>query len=114
MSKQGEMFFADIPGVLPKTVFIPLRAPYQPHSETSKEAAAQIAPILNPLQQKVLDCLQRWPEGLTDEQLCDALGMNPSTCRPRRIELVSQKLVRDSERKRKTRSGRSAVIWVAL
>jgi hypothetical protein len=49
--------------------------------------------------------------GGTDEELQDALGMNPNTQRPRRIELVERGLVRDSGRTRKTKSGRRATVW---
>lgn len=43
----------------------------------------------------------------TDEQIADALHMNPSTARPRRVELLRQDLIyRMGERK--TKSGRAA------
>jgi hypothetical protein len=48
---------------------------------------------------------------LTDEEMQVRLEMNPSTQRPRRIELVGMGLVVDSGTTRKTRSGRSAVAW---
>jgi hypothetical protein len=51
--------------------------------------------------------------GATDEEIQDILGMNPSTQRPRRVELVDAGLIRDSGATRKTRSGRPAVVWVA-
>lgn len=50
-------------------------------------------------------------DGLTDEQIQDLLALNPSTERPRRVELVERGVVEDSERRRPTRSGRSAVVW---
>ena len=85
-------------------------APYQRHSQTSKQAAKEINPHLNGLQTKVLDLLAGQPAGLTDEQMQIVLGMNPSTQRPRRIELMKLGLITEAGT-RKTRSGRNAVIW---
>lgn len=88
--------------------------PSQPHSATSVAAAAAVKPDANRLRALVLDALRAvYPDGLTDEQIIDTTGLSPSTARPRRIELVQRNLVRDSGRKRKTRSGREAVIWEA-
>ena len=41
-----------------------------------------------------------------------ALKMNPSSFRPRRGELVEVGMLKDSGQRRKTASGRSAVVWV--
>jgi hypothetical protein len=41
------------------------------------------------------------------------LGMNPSTQRPRRIELCQRNLIVDSGTTRLTTSGRKAVVWKA-
>jgi hypothetical protein len=86
-------------------------APYQSHSETSREAAEQIGYDLNKLQARVLAYLRSCPLGATDEEMQVGLAMNPSTQRPRRIELMDRRLIVDSGRKRKTRSGRWAVVW---
>ena len=90
-------------------------APYQPHSETSRAAAEVIAKGLGLLQTQVLDCIavQYRFSGATDEQIQEFCNMNPSTQRPRRIELLKAGLIRDSGRKRRTRSGRQATVWVA-
>lgn len=50
--------------------------------------------------------------GRTDEELQNQLGLNPSTQRPRRVELVEGGWVEDSKRRRNTKSGRDAVVWV--
>lgn len=90
------------------------QAPFQSHSETSLAAAKQIEPHLGRLQIVVLDFLrQRGAYGATDEEMQEALALNPSTQRPRRIELVAKGLVIDLGPKRKTRSGRLASIWFA-
>jgi hypothetical protein len=43
----------------------------------------------------------------------ERLVMDPSSQRPRRVELVTGGQVVDSGRKRKTVSGRQAVVWTA-
>jgi hypothetical protein len=85
-------------------------APHQPHSATSRAAATAIAPDLNELQARVLGVIRLMGQA-TDEQLQHALRMNPSTQRPRRIELAKLGLIRDSGRTAPTRSGRQAVLW---
>ena len=89
--------------------------PAQSHSETSVAAAELIEPHAGSLRAQVLDCIRKFsPLGITDDGIQQALGMNPSTQRPRRIELVAAGLVADSGRTRNTISGRQATIWVAV
>jgi len=89
--------------------------PYQPHSVTSADAALRAEPRAGTDRANILLRFQRWAEsGWTDEELAAVLDMNPSTLRPRRIELVRQGWVKDSGRTRKTRSGRSATVWIAV
>lgn len=88
-----------------------MSVPYQAHSETSKAAAESMRG--NKLRVKVLDFLKAQPAGATDEEIQIALAMNPSTQRPRRIELVALEEVVDSGMRRPTKSGRSAVVWCA-
>jgi len=87
-----------------------ISAPYQPHSDTSREAAEQIEPTAGTERSRVL-ALLREVGGLTDEQIQDRLEMNPSTERPRRVELCQMGFVHDSGEKAATRSGRRAVVW---
>lgn len=88
--------------------------PYQKHSDTSKAAAVAMLADATTLRAQVLQLLTRADAGgATDEEIQTALKMNPSTQRPRRIELVGMGLVRDSGNRRKTRSGRYAVVWIA-
>ena len=90
-------------------------APYQKHSDTSHRAAQEIESSLGALRTKVLQAIRSADSfGATDEELQAQLHMNPSTERPRRIELVKLGLVRDSQQRRLTRSRRRAVIWVAV
>lgn len=91
-----------------------LRAPCQVHSETSVVAARRIDPQLNALQERVLSYLRECgATGATDEEMQLGLDMNPSTQRPRRIELLEQRRIFASEERRPTRSGRPATVWMA-
>ena len=88
---------------------------YIPHSTTSKEAAKRIEPDAPTLRDLVLRYLMARPgAGATDEEIQLGLGLNPSTQRPRRIELVERGVVRDSGLKRQTKSGRRAVVWESV
>jgi hypothetical protein len=83
---------------------------YQAHSDTSREAAERIEPTAGTLRRKVLDYMRVVREA-TDERMQDELRLNPSTQRPRRIELVASGHLRDSGRTALTKSGRKAVLW---
>ena len=87
------------------------RAPAVAGSATSAMAADSLGPAtLNAMQRRVLQLLRESQHGLTDEEQQAALAMNPSTQRPRRIELVRFGLVVE-DGTRKTSSGRTAVVW---
>jgi transcription initiation factor IIE alpha subunit len=87
--------------------------PFQKHSETSRQAARDVS--AKPMREIVLEALiDRGNRGATDDELQTALGMDPSTERPRRVELERAGLVIDSGERRKTRSGREAVVWMAV
>jgi transcription initiation factor IIE alpha subunit len=62
------------------------------------------------MQRRVLELLQATPDGLTDEEMQTRLEMNPSTQRPRRIELARRGMVVEAGTRR-TSSGRMAVVW---
>ena len=86
---------------------------FQTHSDTSREAARRVAGGAHSLRMKVYELIRSAADGLTDEEIQDALSMNPSTQRPRRVELVRMGLVRDSGIQRLTRSERFATVWIA-
>jgi transcription initiation factor IIE alpha subunit len=87
------------------------RAPAVRGSQTSNDAADSLdAPTLNAMQRRVLELLQATPDGLTDEEMQTRLEMNPSTQRPRRIELARRGMVVEAGTRR-TSSGRMAVVW---
>lgn len=60
---------------------------------------------------RVLSLFAFNPCGITDEKVSLALQMNPSTARPRRIELVKSGIVKWSLGYGRTRSGHKAKIW---
>jgi len=81
-------------------------------SPTSRDAWLQNEPAANSQRRFVLDLLRQYPRGgLTDHEMQNLLRMNPSTQRPRRIELVEGGFVIDSGHTRLTPSGRRAVVW---
>lgn len=89
-------------------------APYQRHSRISRRAAEAMEPRAGTKRAQVLDFLRSCgPRGATDEEMQRRIPMVNNTQRPRRIELVAARLVKDSGRTRKTCSGEDAVVWVA-
>jgi transcription initiation factor IIE alpha subunit len=86
--------------------------PYVTGSSTSEAAAVAARPSAATQREKVLDALQNVGP-MTDEEIQHLLDMNPSTERPRRIELVADGKVTDSGLKRLTKSNREAVVWRA-
>lgn len=89
--------------------------PSQPHSPTSIGAAAAIRPEARNLKARVYECVAKaGVHGMTDQEMQRSLSMDPSTQRPRRIDLVHEGKVLDSGKRRDTSSGRKAVVWVTL
>jgi len=84
---------------------------YQHHSQTSLAAAVRNFPRAGTQRRRVFDLLAANPDGFTDHEMQDMLQMNPSTQRPRRIELVEQGWVVDSGITRRTPSGDKAAVW---
>jgi len=86
--------------------------PYQPASETS-EAAADALPddCVRTLREQVYRCIRDSGDGMTDDDIQAALGLDGSTERPRRVELLHLHRIVDSGARRATRSGRQAVVW---
>jgi hypothetical protein len=86
--------------------------PYQKHSATSKQAAAQIKDRLGPMHKAIIEALtRRGARGATDEELMAELDMGGNTERPRRRELQLMGRIEDAEITRLARSGRNATVW---
>ena len=90
-----------------RTIFTP--APYVATSPTSKAAAEEIEPQVVNLKERVFDEI-KCCQPCTDEMISEHTGLNPSTARPRRVELVrAGRVVQVGEGK--TSSGRRAALW---
>ena len=86
------------------------RAPSVHGSITSAAAADSLdGTTLNAMQRRVLAYIEEHGPS-TDEEIASGLGMNPSTERPRRIELARRGLIAESGTRR-TASGRYATVW---
>lgn len=85
--------------------------PYQYQSVPSFEAARRIAPALGRLKRDLLTAL-RHHGALSDEDMQRICEMNPSTQRPRRVELVRDGLVRKAGTSKNGR-GRTVTLWEA-
>lgn len=88
--------------------------PYVRGSETSKAAAESIKHSATSDRVKVFNYLvQCGKRGATDDEIEAALDMRHQTASARRRSLENDQAVRKTDRKRKTRSGRSAYVYVA-
>lgn len=81
-------------------------------AETQRQAAVAIYPTTGTKRRRVLDAFRSAGQaGATDDEIQVALDMDPSTQRPRRVELVEGGWLQDTGFRRNTRSGRSATVW---
>ena len=97
--------------------------PVAPHNgvETSKDAAQSIKPHVNRLCSEVLWCVRNSQFGMTCDEAEQVLQLPHQTCSARFRDLSSCEppmLIKcqqpdGSYLKRKTRSGRSAFVWIA-
>lgn len=90
------------------------RPRYVRTSDTSRAAQASAEPKAGTKRAIVLAFIRgRGAEGATDEEIQTGLPLSPNTQRPRRVELVDARLIRDSGRRRPTVGGDMAVVWEA-
>jgi hypothetical protein len=90
-------------------------APLHNGTSTSRAAAERIEPTAGTLRAAVLEYVRNCAaHDATDEEMQIALEMNPSTQRPRRQELEKLGFVVRTDRTRETKSGRKAVVFVAV
>jgi hypothetical protein len=87
-------------------------APSQRHSPTSIAAGQSMKGKIGPLHNRIIQYLTKYRSGATDERIAFDLNLPGNTERPRRRELELMRIVTDSGRVEKTKSGRNAVIWV--
>ena len=81
-------------------------------SPTSKKAAESISgKAAASMRTEILSFISS-SGGATDDEVESALSMRHQTASARRRELVLLGLVKDSRKRRPTRSGRNATVWV--
>jgi hypothetical protein len=86
--------------------------PAQKHSRTSRDAATSIKHHVGPMHRRILDWLDLYPAGGSDERIARELDMGQNTFRPRRRELQLMEYIENSGKTELTRARREAVIWV--
>lgn len=79
--------------------------------ETSHESYRQIRRCAPEMRAKILGALRASPAPLCDEELVEVTGLQPSSLRPRRIELVEAGEVVAAPVVKLTKSGRKAIAW---
>ena len=77
--------------------------------QTREEAKRSIQPNAAAYREQVYRCIA-WNGAVTDEQIARLTGLNPSTARPRRLELWRDGRIEKAGISR-TASGRKAVAW---
>lgn len=88
-------------------------APYVRSSQTSKEAAERIRPSLGMLEAKVLEAIKAaGSRGLVCDEAERITGLTHQCCSARFRGLEQRGLIRRTEDKRPTRSGRSAAVYL--
>jgi hypothetical protein len=84
-------------------------------SDTSEEAASRVAKGAPTKRAQVLEYLQgRGLDGSTDYEVEQALRMPHQSASARRRELVLSGAVKDSGRRRETRGGFTATVWIVV
>lgn len=82
-------------------------------TSTSRAAAASLRPVVGTIRRAVLDAVvASGARGVTCDELEASMEGRHQTVSPRLYELRNDGLVVDSSRKRRTRSGRMAIVWV--
>lgn len=86
--------------------------PFVVSSDTSRGAAASVAPVTGKLRRRVFEYIAVFcSQGSTCDQAESDLGMSHQTCSARFNELRNAGHIVDSGRRRKTRSGRNAAVY---
>lgn len=85
---------------------------YKDH-DTSRAAAAMIAPCQKTLQRQCLEAIRNAPDGLTADETAALLGKPIWSIRPRLSELVRLGEIHDSGARRENASGARAKVWIS-
>jgi hypothetical protein len=88
--------------------------PYARGSDTSHDAAKSMASHAGTIRGRVLEYIRTFCDnGATCDQCELDLGLSHQTTSARINELRNLALIVDSGKRRKTRSGRNAVVWIS-
>lgn len=98
---------------IPVTPSMQKSAPYVVGSDTSRRAAESIEDGLNQMQEQVLSAIRSDASGRTCDEVEHVLALRHQTVSARIRELACKSKIVDSGRRRVTRSGRAAVVWVS-
>lgn len=86
---------------------------FEGHRETSKRAARSMVPHVERLERRVWDAIHV-AAGLTSDEVEVQLALPHQTVSARIHSLMRRGNLRDSGRRRPTRSGRQAIVWEAV
>lgn len=90
-----------------------IKAMFVPGSDTSETAAEQIESVAGKMRRLVYDHIKSQDEGATCDECEVSLDLKHQTCSARITELKRLGSIVDTGRRRKTRSGRGAAVYVA-
>lgn len=108
MSRTGDML-----DLFPETIYPAV--PGARREETSRQAADVIAPKVNALRKRVVDCLKA-QGAMTPDEAAAALSLDILTVRPRFSELARMGMIVKTGERRRARGGQSrcmANVWRA-
>lgn len=82
--------------------------------ETSREAALSVVPLLSGMASRILTAIRaRGTFGMTCDDVEVVLGMPHQTVSARFRDLFERGMIARTDKKRKTRSGRNAFVYIA-
>ena len=83
------------------------------NASTSREAAEKAEGSADSWRRRVLEFVRgRGPQGATDDELAACFAVSANTVAPRRTELAAAGRVVNSGKRRMTRAGGTAIVWV--
>lgn len=81
------------------------------HRDTAQQTARAARPFSGTARGRVLACIASSPGGMTDGEVCEALRMNPSTERPRRVECAREGWIEPLDITRPSAYGHPMQVW---
>ncbi len=106
----GPILVADEASAVPVAERAPVTTPIHAVPAPYVAPVLMTTPVAQTQRARLLAWLTAHP-GVTDEQIAEGAGMNPSAARPRRRELVEAGVVRKVDMDGRTRAGRRAARW---